>query len=339
MKLYRDSNGYTIGEMMIAIVIGTMLISAAAATYIAQNRSYVTQESVSEINTQSKIAHDMISNDIKTAGFGVPDDMNADLINGYATVMTPVDSSTETDAITIVGGFRRIGTLWPVGGSPGMACPNEIRMGTTQVKIILSGTIGANITDRRYLSFDGVDYAEVLNCTMSDDNCGSGTITLDRPLTATYPLIDPDSDGKCDTGRPVYLVEDMTYCVDADSTLRRIRRNANVAACAGIETSDSEAIAENIEDLQFAYALDADNNGMLDGGGYITNWSSISNDPSEIRTVRVSVLARADKPDLDYTGRGVPPATIENRDHSQATDDFRRRWWQKIVTARNRWGR
>ncbi|HBH62017.1 MAG TPA: hypothetical protein DDX85_09835 [Nitrospiraceae bacterium] len=339
MKLCRDNNGYTIGELMVAIVISTLLISAAAATYIAQNRSYVTQESVSEINTQSKIAHDMISNDIKTAGFGVPDDMNVDPINGYTSVITPVDSSTQSDAVTIIGGFRRIGTLWPVGGGPGMACPNEIKMGTTQVSIILSGTAGANTADRRYLSFDGVDYVEVQSCTMSDDNCSSGIITLDRPLMATYPLIDNDGDNKCDEGRPVYLVEDLTYCIDANATLRRIRRNADVAACAGTDTSDNEAIAENIEDLQFAYGLDADNNGMLDGGGYITNWSPISNDPAEIRTARVSVLARADKRDPDYAEQGIPPATIENRDHVQTADDFRRRWWQKTVTVRNRWGR
>lgn len=339
MKLCKDNNGYTIGELMVAIVIGTLLIAAAAGTYIAQNRSYTTQESVSEINTQSKIAHDMISNDIKTAGFGVPDDMNADPINGYTSVITPVDSNTQTDAITIVGGFRRIGTLWPAGGGPGIACPAEIKMGSTQVSIILSGTVGANTSDRRYLSFDGVDYAIVQSCTMSDDNCSSGTITLDRPLTATYPMIDTDSNGSCDEGRPVYLVEDVTYCVDEDSTLRRIRRNANVTDCTGTETSDNEAIAENIEDLQFAYALDADNDGMLDGGGYIINWSPVSNDPSEIRTIRVSVLARADKPDTDYSGQGNPPASIENRDHSQTADNFRRRWWQKTVTVRNRWGR
>jgi hypothetical protein len=339
MKLYRNVNGYTIGEMMVAILIGTLLISAATATYIAQNRSYATQDSVSEINTQSKVAHDMISNDIKTAGFGVSDDMNTDPINGYTTVITPLDSNTQPDALTIVGGFRRIGTLWPAGGGPGMACPNELPMGTTQVSIILSGNDGANMTDRRYLSFDGVDYAEVQSCTMSGENCSSGIITLDRPLTASYPMMDTDGDNACDAGRPVYLIEDVTYCVDANSTLRRIRRNANVAACAGTANSDNEAIAENIEDLQFAYALDADNNGMLDGGGYINNWSPISNDPSAIRTVRVSVLARADKPDTDYTGQGNPPATIENRDHIQTNDAFRRRWWQKTVTVRNRWGR
>lgn len=340
MKLFRNVNGYTIAEMMVAILVGTLLISAAAATYIAQNRSYTTQESVSEINTQSKIAHDMISNDIKTAGFGVADDIAADPVTGYSTIMTPVDSSTLPDTITIVGAFRRIGTLWPVGVGPGTACPNEITMGTTQVSLILSGTVGANTTDRRYLSFDGVDYAEVLSCTLSGGNCSSGIITLNRPLTATYPLMDTDNDGNCDTGRPVYLVEDVTYCIDANSTLRRIRRNTNAAAsCTGIATSDNDAIAENIEDLQFAYARDTNNDGMFDT---VFEDAPTVNDTtfnSAIQTIRVNILARADRRDDNYAGQGIPPAAIENRNHSQTSDDFRRRWWQKTATIRNRWGR
>jgi len=343
MKLYKDIHGYTIGEMMVAILIGTLLISAATATYIAQNRSYATQESVSEINTQSMIAHDMLSNDIKTAGFGVSDDMNTDPVSGYTTVITPIDSSTGPDAVTIVGSFRRIGTLWPVGVSPGdITCPAEIPMGTTEVKIILSSTVGANTVDRRYLSIDGVDFVTVLSCTMSGDNCGSGTITLDRPLTASYPLMDTDGNSSCDQGRPVYLVEDVTYCVDADSTLRRIRRignNENVEACTGATTSDNEAIAENIEDLQFAYARDTINNdGMVDTA-YENAPLNNATFNSRIQAVRINILARADKPDTDYAGQGNPPASVENRNHNVTNDDFRRRWLQKTVTVRNRWGR
>ncbi|MBI5665859.1 MAG: PilW family protein [Nitrospirae bacterium] len=349
MELYKNAQGYTIGELMVAIVVGTLLIAASAATYIAQNRSYTTQESVSEINTQSKIAHDMISNDIKTAGFGVPDDLAADPIAGYSTVMNPLDSSTGPDAVTIIGSYRRIGSFWPAGTGPtsGLPCPagspTKIQMNTTQVSITLSGTVGANDSDRRFLSFDGVDYAEVKTCTVSgDENNCSGTITLDRPLTASYPLRDTNGDSFCDEGRPVYLVEDVTYCVGgtSGSTLLRIRGNANVAACSGTATSQIDPIAENIEDLQLAYARDTLNSdGMVDTAFQDAPAVPSATFNSAIQAVRVSVLARADKPDSDYAGQGNPPATIENRNHGETNDDFRRRWWQKTVTVRNRWGR
>lgn len=344
---YRNDAGYTVTELIIAIFISLILIAGAYATYITQNRSFVTQESVSEVNTQSKIAHDMILNDIKSLGFGVTQDMNIDPVNGYTSVINPVDNSAAADAVTIVGGFRMIGTLWPVGVGPGSACPNNVPLDSTTVRIIYSGTEGPNLTDKRFLSIDGVEFVRVTSCTLVNGTCDSGSsITFDRSLTMDIPLVDEDGDGLCDAGRPVFLIEDITYCVDANSTLRRIRRNANVAGCTGIGTSENDVIAQNVEDYQLAYAVDANDDGqvddlngdgILDGGDFVNgNDPAIAANPSIIRAVRVNILARADRTDLNYTAQGNPPAAIENRNHAPTNDSFRRRWWQAIAVMRNK---
>jgi type IV pilus assembly protein PilW len=343
MLFLKNDSGYTLTEVLIAIVIGFILIAGASATYISQNRSYVAQESISEVNTQSKIAHDIITNDLKSAGFGTPLDMNLDPVNTYTTVVIPVDNANAPDAVTLVGGFRIIGTLWPAGVGPGIACPANVALGTTSVRIIYSGTEGPNISDNRFMNIDGIDFIEVSNCTIgADGRCSSTPITLDRPLTQDFPLLDTDGNGLCDTGRPVYLVEDATFCVDNNATLRRIRRNANPVNCTAIGTSDNEAIAENVEDLQFAYAIDADEDGQVDeqlidgvfdDNDFITGAVA---DPATIMAVRVNVLARSDRPDPNYRALGNPPAAIENRNHIPTNDDFKRRWWQTIVTMRNK---
>ena len=51
MHISKNNTGFTIIELLIAILISMMLIAAATATYIAQNRSFTAQESVSEVNT------------------------------------------------------------------------------------------------------------------------------------------------------------------------------------------------------------------------------------------------------------------------------------------------
>jgi prepilin-type N-terminal cleavage/methylation domain-containing protein len=343
MPHLKSERGYTLTELIIAIAIGTILIAGASATYVTQNRSYVAQESVSEINTQSKIAHDLIVNDIRSAGFGIPTDMNQDPINGFTNIVTPVDNTNTPDAITLVGGYRMIGTLWPAGVGPGAPCPATIPLGSTQVRIIYTGTDAPNTTNNRFLSIDGVDFVQVQACTLGGNgSCDNNTITIDRPLSQEFPLLDTDGDGLCDTGRPVYLVEDATFCVDNNSILRRIRRNANPNNCTGTATSENEAIAENIEDLQFAYAIDANadgriddqnGNGTVDAGDFL-NGAAVA-DPSTIRAVRVNILARADRPDPNYLGLGNPPAAIENRNHNPTNDNFRRRWWQSITAMRN----
>ncbi|MBC8412918.1 PilW family protein [bacterium] len=341
--LYHDCKGYTLTEIIIALMIGLILMSAATATYIAQNRSFVTQESVSEINTQAKIAHDLIANEIKAAGFAAPSDLNVDPVNGLAVISTPVDSTNGPDALTIVGGFRMIGTLWPAGLGPGIACPANIDMGSTQARVILSGTDAANTTDKRFINIDGVNYVEIQNCSAdADGNCDSSTLTIDRGLSQAFPLQDTTGDGLCDTGRPVYLVEDTTYCVDNNLILRRLRRNVNAATCTAVAASDNDAIAENIEDLQFAYAVDANNDDQIDdqnGDNVITgadfiNGAAVVNNAS-IRAVRINILARSDRPDPNFAGLGLPPAAIENRNHNQVADSLRRRWWQTMAHMRN----
>ncbi|MBI4847767.1 MAG: PilW family protein [Nitrospirae bacterium] len=348
---YLNNKGYTLTELIIAITISLILMAAASATYIAQNRSFVVQENVSEVNTQSKVAHDIIINDLRTAGFGTPDDMNENPVNGFTTVIFPVEGGNNApDAITIVGGFRMIGTAWPVGTGPGTSCPAPSHMSfftATQISIIYTGQDGPNISNKRYLSFDGMNFVQVQNCALDDNGiCVSSPITITQ---TSVPLVDTDGDGLCDTGRPVYLVEDATYCIDNTDInkplLRRIRGGGDPTTCTGIAASDDEVIAENIEDLQFAYAVDANADGQNDNQRAPSEFGpedylydgvnpGVITDPSTIRAIRVNILARSDREDMNY--QGIRPAAIENRAHNQATDNFRRRWLQTIVTMKNK---
>ncbi len=333
MLLHKNRNGFSLTEVMIAMVIGLILLGAVTTTYIAQNRSFVVQDSVAEVNTQSKIAHDMIANDIKGAGFGAPGDMNQDPVNGRVDIIIPVDSSTASDAVTVVGGFRMIGTAWPSGVSAGGACPDYIEMESTTFDISLSGATLPNATDMSYLTLDGIQYLQVTAAG------AGGSVTVDPPLPRYFPLVDTNGDSLCDQGRPVYLVEDVTYCVDGNSTLHRIWRNANAATCTPGASSDDEVLAENIEDLQLAYALDTDDDGQLDdldGDGEADYYNGgVVTDPTTIRAVRINVLARSDFPDPNYNAQGNPPAQIENRALAATNDNFRRRWWRTIVKVRN----
>jgi type IV pilus assembly protein PilW len=333
MSLHRDSSGFSLTEVMIAMIIGLILLGAVTTTYIAQNRSFVAQDSVTEVNTQSKIAHDMISNDIKGAGFGTPGDMNQDPVNARIDIITPVDSSTSSDAVTVVGGFRMIGTAWPSGVAAGGACPDYIEIEDTSFDISLNGTATPNTADMSYLTIDGIQFLQVTAVG------AGGSVTVDPPLPRYFPLVDTNGDNLCDIGRPVYLVEDVTYCVAADSRLHRIWRNANAATCTPGAASDDEIIAENVEDLQLAYALDTDEDGQLDdldadGEADYYDGGAVA-DPTTIKAVRINILARSDFPDPNYSSQGNPPAQIENRALSATNDNFRRRWWRTTVKVRN----
>ena len=111
MLLLNNQKGITIVELMVSILVGIILIAGATATYIAQQRSFVAQENVSEVNTQPKIAMSMMVDDIRNAGFGAPANLNATPINGTTSVISFVDNNAAPDSITIVSGFVQVGIL------------------------------------------------------------------------------------------------------------------------------------------------------------------------------------------------------------------------------------
>ncbi len=291
--------GYSLVELMVVIVISMIITASIYAAYISQQRSFVAQDQVTEMNSTSRISLDLIANDIREAGFGLPDSGGFD-VNGFTQVLTLTDNNDGPDELTIVGSFRRAGTLCSnIGGA-------EIDPDDRILNIVLTpgreDQSYINTTDRSNISLAGIAYAKVTNVVETAEGI---QVTLQDAVGVAFPrYTDADGDAVCDDGEgvPVYLVEDYTYRV-VNGQLQRVRRINSV-------DSDVDVIAENIEDLQIV--LNANND-----------------------LVRVNILASTARPDPNFRGLGNPPATIENRDFEATNDGLRRRWWQMEVSGRN----
>lgn len=315
IKRLSTDSGFTLVELMIAIVIGMILIGSIYGTFISQQSSFTTQDQVAEMNTASKVALDMIVNDIREIGFCVPE-AGTYTINGFANVIIATDSTTTPDSITVIGGSRRAGTLCS------NAAGNAISSTDTQLILVpLSGYTqldNINTTDKKNISIAGISFGIV--------TAGGGattTITLQNSIGKKFPKY-TDSNGNevCDDGEgmPVYLVEDITYQVVGT----QLKRGTNV-------------IAENIEDFQIAYGVDTDSDGIVNDFRY----SPPNNKPlvlltDKVLSIRVNILATTARQDPSFQGQGKPPNPIENRNNHVATNDsLRRRWWRMEVGVRN----
>ncbi len=352
MITQRNNRGFSLIETMVAIVISSILIAAVSATYIVQNRSYSVQDDVAELNTQTKMAHDIIRRTIKGAPFSYRDNMAdnipAALSGGFssANIITPTDSTTSTDAITITTALE-IGNLWPVGNAnnPALPCNNTVHtnvvdplsVNTLNADLVVSGTVSP--VAGSYLIIGGREFAIV-----QAYNVGTSFITFTESIGQEHNLSDTSDpgDGVCDQGVTVHMLIDTTFCVDGNNNLRRIRLGSIPATCTGSPTGNfNQIIAENIEDLQFAYAVDVavplgeidGSAGMLDNAIFSSGILPINF--SRIRAVRINILSATDMTDRNFTGLGNPPSTIENRGYPQTGDNFRRRWMRSIVLMKN----
>jgi|GEM_PF-1846816 type IV pilus assembly protein PilW len=315
LKRFSDK-GFTITELMVATVVGMIILGVTYSTYISQQRAFTAQDQTAELNSTSKIALNIIANAVREAGFGVPDD-GTFTINTFSAKITATDSSSGPDQLTIVGAFRPAGTLCSNGAG------NAIVSNNTQ--IILAPPAGSpqldniNTTDRRNISIGGLSFGIV--------TAGGGavmTLTLQDRIGSAYPLYtDLNSDGNCDDGEgvPVYVIEDYTFRVVGTDLQRVMRLNGGSPA--------TNVIAENIEDLQFAYGVDTNNDDVVD----LYRNAPIFGD--RVKTVRINILARSGREDMNFFGQGNPPAAIENHNLAASNDNLRRRWWQLEVDVRN----
>jgi prepilin-type N-terminal cleavage/methylation domain-containing protein len=351
MFVNNECRGYTIIELIMALAIGSLLVAAATATYMVQNRVYITQESVSEVNTQAKISHDIVADEIKGAGFGWPLGLDLDetLLAGQS-FMTPSNDTTATDAVTILGGLRYVGMFFQQGqGINTLPCPSlpDTYQIPPNLNIAIVSPSGepVKVPLGQIISIDAHLPKQVTTCTTDSNGIctNPGNLGIDSVWKKGFPMWDTDGDNMCDRGRPVYVYEDHTYCVDAGGTFKRIRRGANPAQCTGTPTSAIDELAENIEDLQITYALDADNDGIIDEQDAVPGFDEgdfisvvAANDRNAIKAVRINILAKTDRGDPNYEGQGNPPSVIEDRNHTATNDNFRRRWLRSMVKIRNR---
>ena len=314
-----SSKGFTLVELMIAITITVLAMAAVYTSFIVQQRSFTTQDQVAETELSSKIGFDMLVNDIRTAGFGYPDDENP--VNGFIGAINVTDGGINNpDTLTLVSGFRQIATL-----------QNATTVGSNQIQICYCtappcSSAQFNTANRSNLSIEGLTFATI-NAIIVTNPCTAANpiiLTLDRDITNSIPA-----------GRPVYLVEDITYQISGTDLQKVV---------AGGGAGNVDTIANNIDDFQVACAIDtnADNliddqnlNGKIDPLDYISPPLPVG---AKVLAVRVNLLARTAGQDqtLDpntkpYFATGI---ILENR-ITPDTDRFRRRIWSMEVALRN----
>lgn len=68
MKVHRNTNGFTLIEILVAMVLSTIVMAAIYSTYYSQQRSYIVQEQVASMQQNLRAAMFYMERDIRVAG-------------------------------------------------------------------------------------------------------------------------------------------------------------------------------------------------------------------------------------------------------------------------------
>lgn len=342
-----EQHGFSFAELLIAMAIASALAAAGLALFSSSNWLYKRNVDVSGAQQNARVAMEMLAKDIRTAGFGLPDPPFSLSIGGqnWTAPITATNSSTGPDSITILGiGYEAAKLTGQVAGTPPTG---ENIAGKSYICVDGDSLFQTQTADRLNINVGGEVY--MLLAAAPGEICGSSgkKLTLSSPgsLARSY-----SNDTK------VYIIQAVTYSIGTTgtgcSTTYPCLKSNDLTT---IRDSGNQTIAEGIEDMQFAYGIDAGStrDGNIDDTTNNTNagvatsadgnytYADFLYDPSDdasIIAVRASIVSMTANQDVKGV-RSFRKKCVEDRSTDAsctgARDGYRRSLLTKAIMLRN----
>lgn len=326
----RHCQGFSIVELMVALVISLVLMSGISQIFLSSKKSFIIQDSLGRQQENGRFIIDALTQDLRRAGFlggmGINTVLGTEGEVADDGTCPTADNSWGRMLENRIFGLNDSNTSY-VSSSTYACIPDTdyLRGDILVVRYQAPWTIGGMTTptledDRLYLRsslvtaklFKGKDNAVASNAltsvtgstaqlvarayyigTSSSSDCGGGSVSIP---TLYRESLD-------DNGRPV-----------------------------------AEAVAYGIENLQVRYGVDADDDGAVDR--YFNAGDTDLNEASEWQSViaaQVSILVRSECPEsgFDTTGTSYTMGDVTYNPGDTAGRGYRRQLYQTTVKLRN----
>jgi len=294
----RSNTGFTLIEILIALAIFGVVIAQAFAVFMSQHAIYMGTERSIETQEDGRLVSDAVLSEVRMAGYMVPRAAGIASVDGGNSASDLLCTSdwnviADSAVATAVIRFDRAEIAAPVSNG---ATSAQVSAG--QLDIDGDGT-------NDFAVGQGIILADGTSSHCAEIQTIGGTTIGFLPATpAGFSLTTA-------TGR---VTPAVIWRVSGSDLLRN-----------GIRLSNQ------VEDLQVEFGVDGDGDGQL-GVGEFPIHDLNGNDASAIRRVRLSVITRADREDVNQLNSGRPATA--NRD-AGTPDGFRRRSSITSVIPRN----
>jgi prepilin-type N-terminal cleavage/methylation domain-containing protein len=327
-------SGFTLLELIIAVVILGIVVSATLESLSRQHKSSIVTEDIVEVQQNIRAIAHLLEREIRMAGFMVP---NAAGICGVDRTTGP-DEIFLSETEPIVPDDERAGDLgarvttgWAVGNTPPWNVGFTLDPTTSDLDddgSFFYDNDGNGTPEADFRVGGGFILADLAN-PVRGAVCGTVRTASSTALTGTVVSGDLDPfDAAVHAPEEIVVVPAAYYRVDPASLTGRLERNGDL-------------LANGIDDLQLSYFFDVDDDGEIDSaaaeepgtaGGNAYDPASWNNET--LREVRFSIVVRTRAADPAFDeGRFL---SFENRTPpGGGNDGFRRRVIVGAVRPRN----
>ena len=319
-KNKKPRNGFTLVEFMVASVVILVVVMGGLALYMQSNRISVDQQNFAELQHDVRAGMFFISRDVRSAGVGLP-------LEFVGYFMEGVDNESqgeevEPDRLTIMGNLEDPlnVTIENYQGSAANAAvvdysfeqyPYPDSFYENKVVIVLpnpaSGCMAGEMREITHVSHSAGGNNEKFNFShgLSKDYDPPGGLSGTCPSSNDYD------------GGTIAFVDVKEYWLDQTGNYPGLTAGENGYIGGGVgnvlyvtHNGVHKPLAQNVENLQFQYNGDLDDDGLLDG---FVDWQNgaWTGDPtiiSRISQVRIMVLGRT--AERYHSVSGTPPDNL-----------------------------
>ena len=353
--------GFTLIELMISIAVMGFISVYVFQTFYLQQRTYVVVEQTSEVQQNGQLVMNLISNDIRMAGFQISDKAALcfhDRTNAPDTLyVSDSDALLAIDDLFLDERTDNLETLVAAAQLKTSATANLSGTTTTNIKMMLP-TIDHDAAGVASPSYD-VDGNGTLD---SDFQPNAGIITYDA--SETVPGV---ACAKVSAITPSAVSGSTTFQMDSkvlDDSGSALPISGNITATQFSNVAslffgavpahvyevvnnqllrDGFVMADGVEDLQIAYLFDIDEDWIADPGEWRADGIGVTDDftgveVDMIRAVRVSLVMQTRTDDPNPAWKQGRRQAIENHvltGAELAADGRRRRVFTSVIWPRN----
>ncbi len=340
----RGSQGFSLIEFMIAMLLGTILIGGAISVYLASKRSYIEVEQVAGLSENGRFSLRIINDSLRHIGFfgsarpgDIADDVNLGAVSSDCTGDAAAYDLTSVIAVGIVD-----------SSGDAYGCIDDAVEGTQVlvVKYLVPSPIYDEDPDDPNAVLDGdLEFPSPPdpNETYVIANSEFGVLMDGADTAVTVPDVSDGQEFARAVGWPyrfqAYYVRELAIIINGVSRLRKtLVRKTLVWNGASMEVQ-TEELVEGVERFYLRFGYDTDNDGDIDTYTVeATDLAAASWDWDTVISIEVFVLVRSPDEDSGYTDAktyNLGDVTITPSSNADYPVNMRRLMMHSTISLRN----
>lgn len=311
--------GFSIVELMVAITLGLLLIAGVLQIFLGNRQAQRMEQSVSRIAESGRIAMDLVSQDLRLAGFyGCAKSIKGEIVNStLITVAASGARGISPDFSTgAVRGYARpaTGSTWsPNTLSADFDATIASRLASARngsdvlavyygqangakVQAAVSGASAISVTKTGLCKDSTTDLNNTLvivgNCKNADlirvtntPSCGADPVSIQHALSSTGNST-PNLVGSYEVDTPVYQLAQKIYYVKPSG-----RTASDGTTIYSLFVDDTYSSQELVEGIEFMHVLYGEHVGSADNIRYVDAGSVTAME--NVVSVRIALLAQS----------------------------------------------